>query len=586
MAYQNIYYHRDKNLIYLWDDTLGLRSFPYTRYAYEKCANGEYKTLYGDRVTKIYKFKKDDGGLFESDVPETTRVLVDIYTESDLPSEGHVVLTYDIEVEMKSGLPDVNIANNEITSIAMHDASTNKYWVLIVDKEYKVKQGKTDRATVIRTDTEKELLLKFLDLYERIKPTILTGWNIDYFDTPYLYNRLKKLFGAPVANRLSPIGQCFFSPYRNRYFMAGVSCLDYLALYKNFTYSELDSYRLDSIAELELGRKKVEYSGNLDTLMETDIDKFIEYNLVDVELVVEFDKKLQFIDIARGICHAGHVPYEDFVYSSKYLEGALLCYLKRMEIVAPNKPLGNDDDESGKDDKFAGAYVKEPIVGKYEWIYDLDLTSLYPSIIMSLNISPETKMGKIENWNAQDFIKNKRDSWVINGSTITNDNLIKFLQDSKFSVASNGVLYRTDKIGCIPDILNLWFNQRVEFRKLEKQYGKAGDTDNYTFYKKRQLVQKILLNSLYGCLGLPKFRFYDIDNAEAVTLTGRTVIQTTSQMANIKYNKELGGDAILIKLEDDTEIIRYPNSKISVNRGGVIVEVLAKDLSEGDDIIL
>ena len=261
-------------------------------------------------------------------------------------------------------------------------------------------------------------------------------------------------------------------------------------------------------------------------------------------MVVDFDKKLQFIDTARGICHAGHVPYEDFVYSSKYLEGALLCYLKRKSIVAPNKPADRRErmeamKEAGTE-KFIGAYVKAPIVGKYDWIYDLDLTSLYPSIIMSINISPETKVGKLEDWDVQKYLKGEVNEYKVGDNYITKENLKILLEKSKYSVASNGVTYRTDKPGCIPDILDLWFSQRVEFRKLEKKYGDEGDKEKYAFYKKRQLVQKILLNSLYGVLGLPAFRFYDVDNATAVTTTGQTVIKSTADMANIKYNKELG----------------------------------------------
>jgi DNA polymerase elongation subunit (family B) len=575
MAYQNCYYQREKNLVHLWDDRQGYRSFPYTRYAYEKSTNGEYTTLYGDRVTKIYKFKKDDPNLFESDVPETTRVLVDTYTDSDIPSEGHVILTYDIECEMESGLPDPEKAENELTSIGLHDSATNQYWVLVMDKKGEMIEKKTEKAIVIPFKDERDMLLKYLDLYEYINPTIVTGWNIDYFDTPMLYNRIKKLLGQKHANRLSPIGECFWSPYRKRYFMAGVSYLDYLSLYKNFTYSELDSYRLDSIAQRELGKGKIEYDGNLDILFRDDIEKFIEYNLVDVELVVEFDQKLQFIDTARGICHAGHVPYEDFVYSSKYLEGALLTYLKRKNIVAPNKPADRQERmdalRENNEEKFIGAYVKAPIVGKYDWIYDLDLTSLYPSIIMSINISPETKVGKIEDWDAQKFIKGEVDEYRIGDNYIKRENLQKLLEKSKYSIASNGVMYDTSKPGCIPDILDLWFSQRVEFRKLEKKYGESGDKEKYAFYKKRQLVQKILLNSLYGVLGLPAFRFYDVDNATAVTTTGQTVIKSTADMANIKYNKELNTPNADSNIYIDTDSVffsavplldhRYPNWK-------------------------
>ena len=572
MAYQNIYYQRERNLIHLWDDKLGYRSYPYSRYAYEKAVRGEYLSIYGDRLTKIYKFTKDDPELFESDVAETTRALVDAYSESDDPSTGHIILTYDIECEMISGLPDPEKAENEITSIAFHDSATNQYWVLILDKDGVVKQKQTEKATIIPFSDERDLLLKYLDLYEYINPSIVTGWNIDFFDTPMLYNRIKRVLGERHANRLSPIGECFWSPYRKRYFMAGVSYLDYITLYKYYNYGELPNYRLDTVAQIELGRGKVEYTGNLDQLMKDDIEKFIEYNLTDVELVVSFDKKLEFIDLCRNICHAGHVPYEDFVYSSKVLEGALLTYLRRRNLVAPNKPADRKEkmaeiNEKGEE-KFIGAYVKDPIVGKYDWIYDLDLTSLYPSIIMTLNISPETKMGKIQDWDAQKFLKGEVEYYQIGEERINKENLKKFLEDSKLSVASNGVLYNMDKVGCIPGILDLWFQKRVEYRQLEKKYGKEGDMEKYAFYGKRQLVQKILLNSLYGVLGLPAFRFYDIDNAEAVTLTGQTVIKSTAEMANIKYNKELNTPGLDSNIYIDTDSVffsvplmdkRFPN---------------------------
>jgi len=369
------------------------------------------------------------------------------------------------------------------------------------------------------------------------------------------------LLGEKQANRLSPIGQCFWSPYRKRYFMAGVSYLDYITLYKNYNFGELPNYRLDTIAQKELGRGKIEYQGNLDQLFSEDIEKFIEYNLVDVELVVGFEEKLQFIDLCRGICHVGHVPYEDFVYSSKYLEGALLTYLRRKGLVAPNKPADRREKmealKANKQEKFIGAYVKAPIVGKYDWIYDLDLTSLYPSIIMTLNISPESKIGKIQDWDVQKYLNKEVDTYQIDEDTITKENLKEYLDKSKFSIASNGVLYRTDTVGCIPGILDLWFAKRVEYKNEMVKYGKAGDDEKYAFFHKRQLVQKILLNSLYGVLGLPAFRFYDVDNATAVTTTGQTVIKSTADMANIKYNKELGDPDLDSNIYIDTDSVFF-----------------------------
>jgi DNA polymerase elongation subunit (family B) len=553
--YQNIFYERAQNLIHLWDDKNGYQTFPYRKYAYKKDQYGQHTSMHGDRLTRISKWEKDEAeDLFESDVPETTRVLVDIY-DSDIPSKGNRTMTFDIEVEMVSGLPNTQFAQNEITAIASHDGVTKLYDVFVLDKARKVKNNakqfsKDGRDVKLHIfDNEKNLLIAFLNYYEEVNPTILTGWNIDFFDIPYLYNRIKNVCGEGHAKRLSPIGQTFYSPYRQKWSFAGVSILDYINLYKNYNYGLESSYTLNHIATKELGRGKIEYEGSLDDLFENDLEKFIEYNIVDVDLVVSMDEKLQFIELCRAICHAGFVPYEDYMFSSKYLEGACLAYLKTKGLVAPNKPKDRKEKmqalRDNNEEKFIGAYVKEPIVGKYDWIYDLDLTSLYPSIIMTLNISPETKIGKIQNWDAEHWVRGGDASYTIVGSggdkyEYTKQELTEVIKDSNLGVAANGVLYNQDKPGLIADILDTWFKQRVEFRKLEKQYGEAGDTEKYEFYAKRQLVQKILLNSMYGVLGLPAFRFYDIDNAEAVTITGQTVIKKTAEMANIKYNKELG----------------------------------------------
>lgn len=520
---------------------------------------------------------------------------MDTYVDSDIPSDTIVTMTFDIEVEMESGLPDTEKAENELTAIGLQDNITNQYWVLIMDKKGKMVERKTDKAIILPFRDERDMCMKFLELYEGISPDILTGWNIDNFDIPYLFNRMKRILGESQAKRLSPIGQAFYSPYRQRWFFAGVSCLDYLSLYKKFNYNELPNYRLDTIGTIELGKGKIEYKGSLDDLFNEDIEKFIEYNLVDVEIVVELDKKLQFIDLCRGICHAGHVPYEDFVYSSKYLEGALLCFLKRKGLVAPNKPSDRKEMmqalRDNEQEKFIGAYVKDPIVGKYDWVYDLDLTSLYPSIIMTINISPETKVAKIADWDVQKYMKREVDFYQMGDAKISRDNLEKYIKEVDLTVSSNGVLYRKDKIGCIPEILDIWFNERVEFRKLEKKFGLEGDKEKYAFYGKRQLVQKILLNSLYGVLGLPAFRFYDVDNAEAVTTTGQTVIKNSANMGNIKYNKELGTTDVDSNIYIDTDSVffsavplldfRHPNWKaMPDSEVAVLVDGIAGEMQD------
>ena len=546
--YQNAYYEKEGGIIHCWDDEKGYFTKKYRNYAYVRDGNGSHESIYGERLKKINFWNKEDNlKLYESDVNEMTRFLIDEYGDSDEVSTGHTILTFDIEVEMNSGLPDTDKAENTITSVAFHDSVTNDYTVYVLNEGDEI--DKTIKGAKVRSFRNEEAMLSaFLNSWEEISPTIITGWNIDFFDVTYLYNRLKRLFGTSVANRLSPIKKVHWNKYRKRYIIAGVSALDYIALFKNFTYTEYPNYRLDTIAQMELGRGKIEYEGNLDQLFRDDIEKFIEYNLVDVELVVEMDKKLQFIELARAICHAGHVFYEDFLFSSKWLEGAILTFLRRSGRIAPNKPMRKQKNADGSDGegKFTGAYVKEPNPGLYKWVYDLDLTSLYPSIIMSINISPETKMGKVKGYTAESHMKGTMDSYSImdnkggESKPLPKEQFDDFIKKMKLSVASNGVLYRQDKIGVIPEILNVWFDKRVEYKDLMKKFGKEGNDELYKFYSQRQLVQKIMLNSLYGVLGLPSFRFYDVDNAEAVTLTGQTVIKTTEMIANQYYIKNIG----------------------------------------------
>jgi len=546
--YQNAYYEKEGGIIHCWDDEKGYFTKKYRNYGYVRDGNGSYESIYGERLKKINFWKNEDNlKLYESDVNEMTRFLIDEYGDSDEVSTGHTVLTFDIEVEMNSGLPDTDKAENTMTSVAFHDSATNDYYAYVLSEGEEI--NKTIKGAKVRSfRSEEDMLIAFVNAWEEISPTIITGWNIDFFDVTYLYNRLKRVLGTSTANRLSPIRKVHWNKYRKRYIIAGVSALDYIALFKNFTYTEYPNYRLDTIAKLELGRGKIEYEGNLDQLFRDDIEKFVEYNLVDVELVVDMDKKLQFIDLARAICHAGHVFYEDFLFSSKWLEGAILTFLRRSGRVAPNKPqrMFKNADGSDGEGKFIGAYVKQPKPGLYKWVYDLDLTSLYPSIIMSINISPETKIGKVKNYSAEESMKGNIESYSIidnNGSEskpVSKEHFTNFIEQQKLSIASNGVLYSQNRVGIIPEILNVWFDKRVEYKDLMKKYGKEGNDELYKFYSQRQLVQKIMLNSLYGVLGLPSFRFYDVDNAEAVTLTGQTVIKTTEMIANQYYSKNIG----------------------------------------------
>lgn len=501
-------------------------------------------TFTGVRCSKTYRYERGDPDIFESDLPIETRILTDVYLNDDEPSTGHRLVVFDIEVSMEMGIPNVATANNPITSIALYDQVTNEYYVLVLDKKSSKQNYTKDNTSVKFYVDEFDLLFDFLNIWEGINPTIVTGWNSDGFDIPYLYHRLQQVVGQNQAVRLSPIKKIKFSDFRQKYKIAGISSLDYLDLYKKFTYTQQPNYRLGTIGLIELGQGKIEYEGTLDDLYNTDLDKFIEYNLTDVKIVVDLEKKMKLIELVRGICHIGHVPYEDYSYSSRFLEGTIVTYLHRKGLVVTNKNPKAREMMGEDKDKFDGAYVKDPQAGKYDWVYSLDLQSLYPSIIMSLNISPETKVGKIVNFNIHDYVNNKLNKIAIeiNDEThsITSDEFKEFIQSSNLSVSSNGVLYNNNKRGIIPEILNLWFDERVKYKDLMKKYAKEGNKEMEEFYDRRQHIQKIFLNSLYGVLGLPVFRFFDVDNAVAVTATGQDVIKTSSKFVNFKYEKLTG----------------------------------------------
>jgi len=548
--YQNIFIDKKENVVHLWDDEKGYVTFPFRNYAYRKSPNGIYRSIYGDKLEKIYNFNPRDPSLFESDVPMETRILIDAYEDSDEPSKGHRVVTIDIEVSSEGGFPVIEEGDKEITAIAIHDDATKQYTAFILDKEMKLKDSVSDGVEIKSYDNEESLLMHFFTKWEEIQPTIVTGWNIDGFDMVYLYNRAKRVVGETNAKRLSPIGICYFNKFLERMTIAGVSCLDYMILYKKFSGKNEPSYALGAIGKKVVNIDKISYKGSLNDLYKEDINKYIEYNLNDVKIVVALDKKLQFIDLARGICHTGHVGYENFGMSSRFLEGAILIYLRRKKQVAPNKSLeGRAEYENQleqNEEGFEGAYVKDPIPGRYDWVFDLDLTSMYPNIIISLNISPETKVGKVDNWNVEEYVKNGLNSIYISGTPYTPSDFKSMLTENNFSIASNGVLYKkpgeSGEMGTIPSILVKWFDERKNLRKLAKKHADLKEWEKYEFYDNRQKIQKILLNSIYGCLGLPVFRFYDKDNAEAVTLTGVDIIKTAGKSINQYYKNVLKED--------------------------------------------
>jgi DNA polymerase elongation subunit (family B) len=635
MAYQNIYINRKDWIVHLWDDIKGYSSFPYPKYAYKRQVGGPEKSIYGDELIKVVNFNENDKELFESDIPVETRVLIDTYSESDEPSIGHRIGVIDIEVSTQGGFPNLETADKEITAISLFDYLTKTCNVFVLDKDHKIDNKKEEvdpwlpkdwkitteeerqkiKIVIRPYDDEDDMLIDFMDKWQECAFTIVTGWNVDFFDLPYLYLRFKNCLGAKAAKCLSPIGAAYVNGFSKKLILGGMSVLDYILLYKKFSGKNEPTYALGPIGLKTVGIGKIQYHGSLDDLYKSDINKFLEYNMTDVKIIVALERKLKFIELARNICHVGHVPYDNFHMSSRYLDGATLVYLKRNGgFISPNKPSEGKEEymerlEEGEEG-FSGAYVKEPVPGRYDWIFDLDLTSMYPNIIISLNISPETKMGKIseilitdeakadkrkrlieenkkqepknriddvdqlESWielKSKEFdmryhVTNQIVTYTAGQTDYTKEEFDKLTNDNNYSLSSNGVLYRTDKVGVVAALLSLWFQQRKDMRKKAAEFKKADNMEQYNFYNQRQQIWKILLNSMYGVLGLESYRFYDKSNAEAVTMTGVDIIKTTEKIINQYYSKKLG-KKYKVFYDDGSEEIVYENQNCLLENG-------------------
>ncbi len=596
-----------KGVVHLWDDERGYIKRPLSdyKYAYKKDPRGRSTALDGKTVRTVRRWSNEevkDGLIYESDVFSETRVLIDEYGESDEPSKNHREYFFDIETEILQGFPNSKNPINKITSIAYWKKDINEYGVYILDPDKDVESKIKDNVHIVSCETEYELLQLFLEDYRNYEPTILTGWNIEFFDIPYLYNRICRVMGHEFGQALSRINIVKEREIRqfgnndrqeSRYDIFGVEILDYLALYRKFSIGERSSYRLDAIGKFEVGLGKVEYEGTLDDLFKADIDKFIEYNLNDVEIVKQIDEKLKYIDLCRAICHKGHVPYQKIYVQSQVLEGSVLTFLRRINVVAANKNYNVQ-----KDAKYSGAFVMDPKPGRYEWVYDLDLTSLYPSIIMSLNISPETKHATIIDWDYNDFHNNVQRNYTLKlkkknkHEKVDTEELKEYMKVNKYSISANGVLYVTDRKGLIPSILEKWFEERVVYKNKMKKYAREGNEEKKNYYFERQWVTKILLNSMYGVLGSPTFRWFDLDNAEAITLSGQELIKNTAKIVDHYYNKELGTkDEYCIYTDTDSVFFsalplikhRYPN--MDVNDSKLMTERILEITPEVQDHI-
>ena len=539
-------------LVHLWEDE-GYSKIEWTNQAYIECDDSQstHTGLNGESLKKISNWKSDNTKLHFHDMTPYQKFLVEKYGTNDEPSTTQKELFFDIETEMGDALTEdyIKSAPKKVTSIAWYDKQVDQWAILILDPKSKMDRTRAKTKEIIPCKTEEELLAKFLEKFREIDPDILVGWNSDYFDIPYLYYRMCNVLGEDWARHLSPIGYVRETPwFKDQYVqIAGVESLDYMRLHKKFSWADEPSFKLDAIGEKYANIKKIEYDGNLDKLFEEDPLKFIQYNFRDVEILKKLDEKLEYLSLVKNLSHKGKHNYSEVYANTKTQDGAISAYLLSKKIVPPAKdrnPLSKKN--------YAGGYLFCPKAGIYNYVFDLDLTSLYPSIIMTVNIGKETMVGRIidaddrnnrlglNDLKTRDYAEelivenNKRKQTKVNVGR-----LVRMIEENELSISANGVMFATNRESVLSTILKKWFDERVKYKNAMKKAYKSGDKELGAAFHMKQYTMKILLNSLYGATALGSFRYGNVILSEAITLSGQRIIQESALEANRVMNKEI-----------------------------------------------
>ena len=604
--YQSVFYDYESRSYFLRDDETGWNKFQYSPTYYKIDKNGEYRTLDGFSVSPTKKYDKDNPNLYEKDIDKELLILRDLYYQTDDLPKKHNIVYLDIEIEIGGTLTPqyVRETPTKMTAVALIDGNTKQKICLILDEAGTIENISVEGKQVISCSSEEELLNNFLDIWEHLDPTIVVGYNSDFFDIPYTYYRIRNVLGDAKASRLSPIRKIKENLRNpdNPIKIGGVSCIDYMRLHKKFIVKEEPSYKLNAIGLKYAGLGKIEYSGSLDKLFREDVNKFIDYNIRDVEIIVALEENLQFINLTILISHLCHTPYEMIYFNTLLNEGAILTYLKRKGIIPNNKPhtinrfirdfvvgdyvkvgettegivvnIGDDDCgvqlKSGivkyftksnikKYDPSAGGYLKDPVPGLYINLSDLDFTSLYPSIIKTLNAGLETCIGRIQtddnyaqnntleelkqrNLDEQIIVeKLDRKTYKLKEASLRLGDLITFIEENDIAIAASGAMFITHKKSIICEVLEDWFDKREYYRALMKKAGNEGNKDLAKLYKNYQQAFKILQNAVYGTLGVNTWRFADGYKmcSAAITNSGQRLTVNSIDYVNQIINEEL-----------------------------------------------
>jgi len=625
MSYVDAFYDRGQDVINVVErDDKGKRHYreynPRHIFYYED-PRGKYKSIYDkplSRVTckNIKELRKElaihsNKKLYESDINPIYRMLEDNYLNQDAPKLNVAFFDIEVDFDPERGYASPEDAFMPITSVAVYlQWMETMVCLAIPPKTLSMEEAKKTIEgidNVMLFEKESEMLDAFLDLIQ--DADVLSGWNSEGFDIPYTVNRITKTLSKEDTKRL-----CLWNQYPKKreyekfgktsitYDLIGRVHVDSLELYRKYNYEERHTYRLDAIGELEVGEKKTVYEGSLDALYNNDFRTFIEYNIQDTALLDKLDKKLKFIDLANTIAHENTVLIQTTMGAVAVTEQGIINEAHRRGMIVPNRVRREPGSEPA-----AGAYVAYPKKGIHEWIGSVDLNSLYPSVIRALNMGPETIVGQLR----QDGTKARIEAEMAKGKSFANawegqfgsvefDSVMArevgrqitidwegddkhdtisaaqvydliFESNQPWMLSANGTIFTYEKEGVIPGLLKRWYKERKEMQGKMRDAIKAGNSIEEEYWAKRQLVKKILLNSLYGAILNPGCRFFDNRIGQSTTLTGRSIVKHMSAKINEIITGEYNhtGKAIVYGDTDSSYFSAYSTLKDEITKGNI-----------------
>ena len=482
----------------------------------------------------VKRYENVDGFDIYGNTNYVCQYISDTY-ESDIrfDMENIRVFSIDIETATEDGFPDIKAANEEVLLITIKD-SQSKQIVTFGSRPY---ENKRSDVKYIQCNNELHLLKEFIIFWQQNYPDVITGWNTEFFDIPYLVKRIDRELGELFSKKLSPWGyinerKTFIKGNEEiHYDIHGIAHLDYLELYKKFTYTKQESYRLDYIAAEELGdAKKVNPEDNFKDFYNNHWQKFVDYNIHDTELVDRLEDKMRLIELCLTMAYNAKINYEDVFSQVRMWDAIIYNHLRKKKIAIPAKS------GSGKDAQFEGAYVKDPLIGLHKWVASFDLNSLYPHLIMQYNISPETLTEEKIPCTVEKLLNQQVDT--------------DYAKRRDLSLTANGWCYRRDIKGFMPELMEKMYTDRSKFKKqmlkVEQEYqndkSKSHLLKEISRLNNLQMAMKIALNSAYGAMGNQYFRYFDLRMAEGITTSGQLSIRWMANKLNAFLNRTLKTD--------------------------------------------